>query len=111
MELHAQRDDDGITTLRLTGRMDVPGTSAVETSLMAHCAHAGPVLLDLSAVDFLASFGIRALFVAAKASRLRGGRLVVLSAPGPVSQVLQMAGVDKAVPCFDDAARARAALA
>ena len=37
--------------------------------------------------------------------------MAVLSAPGPVSQVLQLAGVDKAIPCFDDAARARGALA
>jgi anti-anti-sigma factor len=105
--------NDTLRNIRLSGRLDVQGTDAIETRFSALAASAQRrVVVDLSAVSFLASMGIRALISAAKAQQRRGGRLVLcVGGNTPVAKVLETAGVGSLIPIFDDAAQAqRAAL-
>jgi|LNFM01.1.fsa_nt_gb anti-sigma B factor antagonist len=109
MELDAEDLGDGITLIRLSGRMDVEGTSKIETPLAARAVHdRGAAIVDLVAVDFLTSYGIRALMLTAKALRARGGRMVLLSPNTLVRRVLETAGVDQMIPVFDSLQDARA---
>ena len=109
--------DIGETNLRriaLSDRLDVSGAQAVETKFAALAASAQRrVVVDLTAVSFLASMGIRLLIVNAKAQQNRGGRLVLhVGDNTAVAKVLETAGISSLIPTFTDAAEAeRAALA
>lgn len=52
-------------------------------------------VLDLTAVDFLDSVGVRVLVEAAVAARQRGASLSVRGATGWVARVLEITGVDE----------------
>lgn len=103
MQLTVDKPEDGSTRLKLSGRMDVAGTQAIDQDFTAQAAtRKGAIVVDLSGVDFLASIGIRTLLSTAKAQAQRGGRLVLLSPQPMVEQVLATAGVDTLIPIFSD---------
>jgi anti-anti-sigma factor len=69
------------------------------------------VIIDLSAVRFLASVGIRALVASAKAVQQRGGHLALVVAGGStVSMSLEATGVDTWIPVFTNSEAAEAAV-
>ena len=71
------------------------------------------VVVDLSAIRFLASIGISALITSAQAVKLRGGKLVLVVTPGSsVAMSLEATGVDELIPVFKSSREAeRAAVA
>jgi anti-sigma B factor antagonist len=112
MQLTAEQITNGIVRLVLDGRMDIEGTQVIDIRLAAHTAvDRGAFIIDLGAVSFLASIGIRSLVSAAKAVRGRGGRLVLLSTDPNVDQTLRTAGIDKLIPMFANVESACQALA
>ena len=111
MQIDAEKLDGGITKVRLAGRMDIQGTSAIETRFTAYTvADKGAVVVDMAGVTFLASIGIRALILAAKALQQRGGRIALMNPDAAVRRVLEMAGVDSLIPVCDSLDAARAAV-
>src|SRR5215208_1573266 len=62
-----------------------------ERALAKCVGSGGPVVVDLSAVSFIDSTGIRALVNSAK--RLRAGCLIVHGVSGQVAKVLGMLGI------------------
>jgi len=112
MKLETQEMDGGVLKVRLSGRMDIAGVEAISVPFAALAAtHDRRVILDLSAVDFVASIGVRAILQNARAHKLRGGGMVLLAPPSLVEEVLRTAGVSNVVPIVPDLEAARAALA
>lgn len=108
MQIDIQQPDDDTTLIILNGRMDVKGTQVVDQKFaFAATVHRHRVLVDMSRVEFLASIGIRTLFVAARGQHQRGGRLVLFSPQPLVRKVLETAGVDQMIPIADDLDGAR----
>lgn len=108
MRIDIQQPDPETTLIVLDGRMDLQGTQAVDQRFaFATTVHRHRILVDFSAVSFLASIGIRTLFVAARAQHQRGGKLVLFAPQPLVRKVLETAGVDQMIPIADslDAAR------
>lgn len=109
--------DDSKENLRritITGRLDIPGTDEIATKFAALSASAQRrVVVDLSAVSFLASIGIRAIITNAKAVQQRGGKMVLFVGDNTtVATTLDVTGVDDLIPMFADAGEAeQAALA
>lgn len=106
MNIEAENLDNGIIKIRLAGRMDVQGTQEIDLKFNGHTANQRAVIVDMSAVDFLASIGIRTLLLVAKAVSRRSGRMVLLNPDANVSNVLEMAGIDTLIPIcrsFDEA--------
>jgi anti-anti-sigma factor len=70
-------------------------------------------VVDLTAVSFLASIGIREIITNAKAAQQRGGRLVLFVGDNnAVTKTLETTGIDALIPMFADyAAAEKAALA
>jgi len=100
--------------IHLTGRLDIPGIDAISTTfaeLSASTSH--QIVVDLSAVSFLVSFGIRELITNAKSVQKRGGRMVIFVGDNKaVHKTLETTGIDTLIPTFTDAEQAnRAALA
>jgi anti-anti-sigma factor len=98
----------------LSGRLDTLGSEAIATKFTVLAASAKHrIVVDLTAVTFLASMGIRELISNAKAQQNRGGRLVLFVGENEaVAKTLESMGIDALIPIFKDAADAeKAALA
>ena len=90
--------------------LDAPGTMDIEESLFAHLAgHGGPVIIDLSGVTILSSYGLRMLLRIAKELKANGGMLH-LAGPAPrVMEIIELSGCDTVFPIhatLDDAIHA-----
>ena len=102
MELQYSEIEKSIRLIKLSGRLDIIGVGAIETRFAAHCAGETPrVIVDLSAVDFLASIGIRLLTLNAKSIVSRGGRMVLLNPGAGIREVLEITGISAIIPIYD----------
>lgn len=78
------------TALRLTGEIDVAADAAVRARVDA--AAAGTLVIDLSAVTFMDSSGLRELLRARKECDRRGGRLVLAGVPPTLARLFDLTG-------------------
>jgi anti-sigma B factor antagonist len=101
----------GITKVVLRGRFDTTGAVVVELPFNKLVTEKRKIIVDLSAVTFLASYGIRVLLVGAKIVNGKGGNLVILCPDNNVAKVLKTAGMDALIPIHQTEAAAMAALA
>lgn len=108
MELQYSEMEKNIRLIKLSGRLDILGVGAIETRFAAHCAGENArVIVDLSAVEFLASIGIRLLTLNAKSVAGRGGRIVLLNPQPDIRDVLEITGISAIIPVFDGFEAAR----
>lgn len=85
--------ENGVTVLSPAGRIDTTTAGALESRLATVLTAAAPQLVvDLSAVDYISSAGLRVLLVAARRVQASGGRLALCALGQPVRQVFQLAG-------------------
>jgi anti-anti-sigma factor len=95
----------------ISGRLDTQGTNAIAPTLreLASAPMRG-VIVDLTAVEFAASIGIGQLIVNAQAVKQRGGHMVlVVSRYSAVMMSLEVTGIDKLIPTFQNATDAHVA--
>lgn len=101
---------ENLIQVSLEGRLDIDGARSVEDRFaFMTTTHKHDVVVDLSAVSFLASIGIRMLMNAARGQHNRGGKLVVAAAQPAVAKVLVTAGIDQLIPMYDTIESAQAA--
>lgn len=87
--------DSGIRRIALTGRLDVTGVDAVETRFTASTVpFDGPVEVDMSGVEFVASLGIRMFVSVGRALARKGRKLVLVDCQPQVAEVLEMSALD-----------------
>lgn len=86
--------------ITLSGRLDIPGTDAIAAEFATLVSGENQrVVVDLTGVNFLSSFGIRALIANAKAMQKQGGRMVLLVSEGSsVMMTLKTTGIDSLIP-------------
>ena len=97
----------------IDGRLDIGGTNSVASQLveLAQASKKG-VVLDLTSLQLLASIGVRAIIVSAKAVKEHGGKMaLVVDESSTVNVSLKATGVDQLVPIFGDADDAERAFA
>ena len=94
--------------ITISGRLDMEGTDSLSARIIELVEEPKKgVIIDLSAVRFLASVGIRVLIESAKAVQKRGGKLVLVVAQGSsVAMSLEATGVDSLIPVFTSSAEA-----
>jgi len=90
----------GITEVKVFGRMDIKGVFAIEDGFAKIADEKHKVLVNLEAVTFLASLGIRTLVMSCKAVAAKGGDLVLLNPQANVDKVLKSSGIDQAIKIF-----------
>jgi stage II sporulation protein AA (anti-sigma F factor antagonist) len=101
-------DVSGVTVMSVSGRLDSVTSGALDTEVKNRIA-AGQtrLVLDLSALDYISSAGLRVVLSAARPLRDKGA--VGLAAPRPmVRQVLEIAGVTSLIKVYGSAADALA---
>ena len=84
---------DGVIVITPAGRIDTTTAGALESRLASALTGASPhLVVDLSAVDYISSAGLRVLLVAARRVQATSGRLALCGMGHPVRQVSQLAG-------------------
>ena len=110
MELKVIEQTDVFTHVALVGRLDTPGVDRVESRFNAALfnprRHA---LVDLSAVEFLSSMGVRMLLAASKVLSRSGARMVLVAPRPLVEGALRHSAIDELLPVCADLASAREA--
>jgi anti-sigma B factor antagonist len=91
----------GVQKIELAGTLDAPGTMGVEEHFRSQIlAAGGAVIVDLSGVDYMSSYGLRMFLVTAKALHNAGGELHLAAPNDNVMQVIQVAGYDTMFPVY-----------
>ena len=98
MELLTLKHAPEVMTVVLDGRMDAAGASSIDRQLNEIAASYRGLIVDLSAVHFLASAGIRTLLLAAKTLQRQGGTLVLLAPQPDIAAVLKVTGILDLLP-------------
>jgi anti-sigma B factor antagonist len=93
-----ERRLDGTVVLTLRGELDLVNAETVATRLDALRAAGQPVLLDLDALDFMDSSGLRVVLNAAEASDASGWPFSVTHGPDQVRRLFESTGVTERLP-------------
>jgi anti-sigma B factor antagonist len=90
-----ESEDGGIAVLRATGELDLAtAPQLVRAIALAAVGRRPRVLVDLSALAFCDSAGLRALLGAAREVEARAGRIVVAVEPGGmVARLFEVSGL------------------
>jgi anti-anti-sigma factor len=101
MELYASELENGISLIKLTGKLDAAGVDEIEGKLLDHCLGENiRMIVDMSNVDLLASIGIRLLTVSAKSLSKRKGKMVILNPTVEIQSALEKDGVPAVIPIY-----------
>jgi len=110
MELKLIEQTDAFTHVALFGRLDTSGVDQIEPRFNAMLVSAHRhAIVDLSAVEFLSSMGVRMLLAAAKALNRSGSRLILVAPRPLVEGALRHSAIDELIPVRADLAAAREA--
>jgi anti-anti-sigma factor len=100
-----------LVKVTFAGRLDTPGVGTVETQFTAHLVPQGnSAIVDMSAVDFVTSLGIRLLISTARALSARKARLVLYGLQDRVRQTLESMAIQQLVPIYATEGEALAAV-
>lgn len=87
-------EEKGATVAVVVGRMDSGTAPDLDRALKERIeGGAANVVLDLSAVEYISSAGVRTLIVAARSSKANSGRLVICGLNSYPEEVLRLAGL------------------
>lgn len=99
MDITVTEIDQASRCIRLDGRLDAAGADQIGIRFTAATASSGQhALVDLAAVTFIASMGIRLLISSARTLNVKGAKLVLFGANPAVQEVLEQAAIDQLIP-------------
>lgn len=101
LTVHSERD--GILhTVRLEGELDLATAGQLERELLrVEGSDARSIVLDLSALEFIDSTGVRLMIQADARSRADSRRLALLRGPKAVQRVFELTGILDRLPFAD----------
>ena len=95
----------------LQGRLDTAGVAKIEAGFAAAVAEGQrDAAVDLSAVTFLSSMGVRMIISNARAQRAKGHLFVLFGSQPVVQSTLDMVALDQIIPVVADREAALAKL-
>ena len=96
----------GLVVLRPAGRLDNLTAPAFQTKLLQATGSGAPkIILDFSAVEYVASGGLRAITVAMK-QKSNDQRIGVIGLHGGVEEIFTIAGFHQVIPIYATLAEA-----
>ena len=111
MNITEEQLDNHIVKINLSGRMDIEGVGQIETKLAGMTASPRmAIIVDMSAVPYMSSIGIRAILMNAKSVSKRGGKFVLLNPEANVKNVLVTSGIDQLIAIHSDLNEAKASV-
>jgi anti-anti-sigma factor len=98
LEIRTQRSGDEHVIV-LDGELDLDGAERVNRELLrAEASGVRRIVLDLSALRFIDSTGIRLILAADARSRSDGDRLALIPGPRAVHRVFELTGIAERLP-------------
>lgn len=91
MDISEQRAD-GATILQFSGRLDGTNSAAADTKLADAVSRNPALILDLAALDYISSAGLRVLLKAAKQAQTAKQKLILAGLQPSVKQVFEISG-------------------
>lgn len=89
----SEENRGGVTVIKPAGRIDSATAGAFETRLVAAAVgDKAMVVVDMTALSYISSAGLRALLVAAKKSKPTGGRVTLAAMAPAIREVFDMSG-------------------
>ena len=85
---------DGVATVAVTGDVDTATAGELEQALLSAAAGTSELHVDLGAVSFIDSSGLRALIVARQAALDAGTSFSVVATTPAVDRLLRLTGLD-----------------
>jgi anti-sigma B factor antagonist len=93
---------DARTVVAARGELDLATAPELEDALLPPLRDGAGVVLDLRALEFMDSTGVRVIVAAHLAADEHGGSLAVAVVPGePVARVLEISGLDAVLRIVD----------
>lgn len=112
MEFQVTELDPELNRVTLTGRLDAEGCAKAELPFTAAVGSAGRhAVLDLGAVGFVGSLGIRMLISVARVLHRKGRTMVLYGVRPEVAEVFDTVALDQLIPIVGTEAEARARIA
>lgn len=103
--------EKGATIVCPKGKIDTLTAKVFEAHLKTHIdTGKGPLLVDMSGVDYVSSFGLRSLLIAAKLLAPAGRKYILFGLSPQVHDVLRVSGFLKIIPVVPSLADALALL-
>ncbi len=99
--------DPAIEVIALRGRLGIETTAELTTALqqaLKEAAHG--LILDMSAVEFISSSGLRMLFTIYRQAEQEGKRLAMFGVRPAVYKILKIAGYESGFHVYDTEAEA-----
>ena len=94
--------EGGLMKIALAGSLDAPGAMIIEEQFKARLHKlGGSVILDMSSLDYISSYGLRMILMAAKALHDKGGGLYLAAPTSRVMDVIRLAGYDTMFPVYE----------
>jgi anti-anti-sigma factor len=109
VEIGEQRED-GILVLRPVGRLNNDTSPDFQARLLAWVDSNDAVVIDFASVEYISSAGLRALMMASRRAKARGGRIAVAALSPLVNEVFTISRFDQVVQVFETTADACAAM-
>ena len=95
-------EEDGRVVVRLAGEIDLSNVDGLEAQIDSAIAHAQDVVIDLTAIDFIDSRGLRLLNRVSSSVAGRDGTLLVVAPASSVARsVLDMTGMSQELAVQD----------
>jgi anti-anti-sigma factor len=100
------RMEDGVAVVALRGELDVAATPELEDALSAATETPGVhgIVIDLSALEFMDSSGLRSVAMADQRLRERGLRFALVRGGDPVHRVFEITRMTERLPWVDSPA-------
>ena len=95
LAVETDRDGDGTIVLQLYGEFDLASVPIFEAELARAEAELGPLVIDLSRLEFIDSTGISQLLAAHTRAEGDERELVFLKGPPSVEKILRITGLDQ----------------
>jgi anti-anti-sigma factor len=86
------------TTLRPSGEMDLGTVSIFRDALTAATVRGRSKVVDMRGIEYMDSCGIHALLEHAESCKQHGGLLVLVAPNAPVQKIIEITGLDDAMP-------------
>lgn len=85
--------ENNTVLVKIAGNLDLQAAGSLESRFLAVCrGHTPRVIIDLSAMDYISSMGIRLLMQGLKLTSTAGGRMLFLNPSTPIVSSLEIAG-------------------
>jgi anti-anti-sigma factor len=94
--------EKGLLKVSLAGTLDAPGAMGIEEQFQQRLRErGGDVIVDLSGLDYMSSYGLRMILTAAKGLHDHGGGLHLAAPTSHVREVIRVAGYDTMFPVYE----------